>query len=115
MINLLLYQILKIKKHTKTINEKFELPDGSYSVSDIEIYFEYIIKNHKKVTDNSPTKIYVNKGENRIKFSIRKEYHLKPLMPKTMKLTRNTKSKITKTKTGENVPHLEISEVVLIN
>ena len=31
-------------------NEKFELPDGSgsYSVSNIQDYFEYIIKNMKK-------------------------------------------------------------------
>ena len=29
-------------------NEKFELPDGSYSLSDIEEYIEYIIKNMKQ-------------------------------------------------------------------
>ena len=28
-----------------TWNEEFELPDGSYSVSDIQEYFEYILKN----------------------------------------------------------------------
>ena len=40
-------------------NEKFELPDGSYSVSDIQDCFEYIIKTCEKVTDNPPIKIYV--------------------------------------------------------
>ena len=34
------------------MNEKFELPDGSYSVLDIQDYFEYIIKKYEKVTDN---------------------------------------------------------------
>ena len=29
-------------------NEKFELPDGSYSLSDIQEYIEYIIKNMKQ-------------------------------------------------------------------
>ena len=35
-------------------------------------------------------------------------------MPKTKKLLGSTKSKITKDKNGENVPHLEITEVVFI-
>ena len=42
-------------------NEEFELLDGSYSVSDIPDYFEYIIKQYETVTDNSPIRIYVNK------------------------------------------------------
>ena len=33
-------------------NEKFELPDISYSVSYIQHYFGYIIKNHQTVADN---------------------------------------------------------------
>ena len=44
-----------------TWNEKLELPDGSYSVSDIQDYFEYIIKKQKTVTDNPSIKLYVNK------------------------------------------------------
>ena len=36
-------------------------------------------------------------------------------MPETMKLHGSTKSKITKDKKWENVPHLEITEVVLIH
>ena len=38
----------KIKISEPTWNEKFELPDGSYFVSDIQDYFEYIIKNIKQ-------------------------------------------------------------------
>ena len=32
-----------------------------------------------------------------------------------MKLLRSTKNKITKDKNGENVPHLEITELVLVH
>ena len=46
-----------------TWNEEFELPDGSYSVSDIQDYFECTFKKHETVTDNSPIMIYVNKKE----------------------------------------------------
>ena len=49
------YKNTKIKKFEKsaaTWNEKFELPDGSYSVSDIQDYFECILKKHGKMTDN---------------------------------------------------------------
>ena len=53
---------------TATWNKKFELPEGSYYVSDIQYYFQYIIQKHETVTDNPPIRIYVNKTENRIKF-----------------------------------------------
>ena len=43
----------KVEILSPTWGEKFDLPDGSYSVSDIEDYFEYIIINHEKVTDNT--------------------------------------------------------------
>ena len=98
-----------------TWNEKFELPDGSYSVSDIQDYFEYIIKKHETVTDNPSTTIYVNKIENRITFNIRAGYYLELIMPETMELLGSTKSKIAKDEHGENVPHLEIAEVVLVH
>ena len=55
------------------------------------------------------------KIENSITFKIKKEYYLELLTPETMKLLGSTKSKITKDKNGENVPHLEIAEVVLIH
>ena len=40
------YNNNKFKKSTPTWNDKFELPDVSYSVSDILDYFEYILKKH---------------------------------------------------------------------
>ena len=52
-------------------NEKFELPDRSYSVSDIQGYFESIIKKHETVTGNPPIRIYVNKIEKSIIFRIK--------------------------------------------
>ena len=55
---------------------KFELPDGSYSISDIQDYFEYILKKHRENTDNPSIRIYVNKIENRITFKIKTGYYL---------------------------------------
>ena len=69
-----LYENNKFKTSTLAMNEKFELPDGSYSVSDIQDYFEYIIKKHETVTDNPSIKIYINKIENRITFKIKTGY-----------------------------------------
>ena len=89
--------------------EKFELPDGSYSVSDIQDYFKYIIKKHEKVTDNLPMRNYVNKIENRSTFKIKTGYYLKLLTPETIKLLGSTKNKITKNKNDKNVAHLEIT------
>ena len=53
--------------------DKFELPNVSYSVSDIQDYFEYIRK-HETLTDNPPIAIFVNKIENRITFKIKTGY-----------------------------------------
>ena len=58
---------------------------------------------------------YVNKIENRVTFKIRNEYSLELLTSETMKLLGSTENKITKDKNGENVPHLEITEVVLVH
>ena len=76
----------------------------------------HIKKQGEKINDNNPSiKIYANKIGNRNTFKIKTGYYLKPLMPETMKLLASTKGKITKDKNGENVPHLEISEVPLIH
>ena len=37
-------------------NDKFELPDGSYSVSNIQDYFEYILKKHGEGIDKPSVK-----------------------------------------------------------
>ena len=59
--------------------------------------------------------MYVNRIENRITFKIKSGYYLELLTPKTMKLLGSTESKIAKDKNGENVPHLEIVELVLVH
>ena len=48
------------------------MPDGSYSVSDIQDYFEYILKKHGENTDKPSVQIYINKIENRVTFKIKK-------------------------------------------
>ena len=62
-----------------TWSEEFELPDGSYSISDIQDYFEYILKKRSESVDNPPIRIYVNKIENRITFKIKSGYKLELL------------------------------------
>ena len=57
----------------------------------------------------------MNKMENRIIFKIKTGYYLELLMPEKMKLLESTESKITKGESGENVPHLEITEVILVH
>ena len=59
--------------------------------------------------------MYVNRIENRISFKIKNGYYLELLTPETMKLLGSTESKITKDKNGENLPHLEIVELVLVH
>ena len=105
----------KFKISTLTCNDKFELPNGSYSVSNIPDYFEYTLKKHGENTDKLSVQIYVNKIENRVILKIKNGYSLKLLTPETMKLLGNTENEITKDKDGENVPHLEITEVILVH
>ena len=65
--------------------------------------------------DKPSVRIYVNKIENRVTFKIKNGYSLKLLTPETMKLLGSIKNKISKDKNGENVPYLEITEVVLVH
>ena len=73
------YNNNKFKISTPTWNDKFELPDGSYSVSDIQDYFEYILKKDGENTDKPSTQIYLNKIENRVTFKIRNGYSIKKI------------------------------------
>ena len=109
------YNNNKFKISSPKWRDEFELTDGSYSISDIQDYFEYILKKHNQNVDNPSIRIYVNKIENRITFKIKTGYYLKLLSPETIKLLGSTESKITKNKNGENVHHLEIVELVLVH
>ena len=109
------YNNNKFKISAPTWGEEFELPDGSYSVSDIQDYFEYILKKRGESVDNPSIRIYTNRIENRITFKIKNGYYLELLTPKTIKLLGSTENKITKDKKGENVPNLEVVELVLVH
>ena len=105
----------KFKISAPTWSEEFKLPDGSYSVSDIQDYFEYILKKHSESVDNPSIRMYINRIENRITFKIKNGYYLELITPETMELLGSTEIKITKDKSGEKVPHLEAVELVLVN
>ena len=79
------------------------MPDGSYSISDIQDYFEFIIKKHETFTENPPVQIYVNRIKTRIIFKIKTRYKLELLTPETMKLLGSTKKDVDKDKDSENV------------
>ena len=96
-------------------NNLFKPNEDIYSISDIQDYFEYIFKKHSENVDNSSIKIYINKIEIRITCKVKNGYYLELLTPETMKLLGSTESKITKDKNGENVPHLEVVELVLVH
>ena len=109
------YNNNKFKISASTWNEKFDLPDGSFSISDIQDQFEYIIKKHETIADNPPIQIYANKIKNRIVFKIKTGYKLELLSPETMKLLGSTKKDVDQDKDSENVAKLESVEVVLVH
>ena len=88
------YKNNKFKISATTWNDTFDLLDGSYSISDIQDYFEFIIKRHETLTENPPIQIYPNKIKNRIVFKIKTGYKLKLLTPETMKLLGSTKKDV---------------------
>ena len=109
------YNNNKLKISTPTWNESFDLPDGSYSVDDIQDYFEFIIKKHQTLTENPPVQVYPNKIKNRIVFKLQGGYKLELLTLETMRLLGSTKKDVDKDKNGEIVPKLESVEVVLMH
>ena len=91
------------------------MPDGSYSIADIQDYFEFIIKKHETLTENPPVQIYPNKIKNRIVFKIKTGDKLELLSSETMKLLGSIKKDVDQDKDGEDVPKLESVEVVLVH
>ena len=65
------YKNNQFKRSALTCNEESESPDGSYSISDIQDCFQYILKQHGEKTVNPSIKIYINKIENRTAFKIK--------------------------------------------
>ena len=98
------YKNNKLKTIAPTWNDEFELQDGSYFVSDIQNYIEYIIKKHEKSTKNPPIHVHINRINNRLELQTLE----------TVELFGSTKKLIDKTKTGEKVSSLEVVEVVFL-
>ena len=98
----------KLKIIAPTWNDEFELPDSSYSVSDIQGYIEYIIKKHETITTTPPIHVYINRINNSLVFKIKDRYKLELQTSETMKLFGSTKKLIDKTKNGENASSLEV-------
>ena len=101
------YNNNKLKISAPTWNETFVLPDGSYNISEIQYYIEYIIKKHET--------IYANTINNRIVFKIKSGYKLELLLKETMNLLGSTKDIIDSDKNSENLPRLENVEVVSVH
>ena len=109
------YNNNKFKVSAPTWNDPFDLPDGPYSIADIQDYLGFIIKKHETLTENPPIQIYPNKIKNRIVFKVKTGYKLELLSPETMKLLGSTKKDVDQDKDGEDVPKLESVEVVLMH
>ena len=108
-----IYNDNKFKISTRTWNEMFDLPDGSYNIPEIQDYFEYIIKKHETITDTAPILIYADNIINRIVFKIKTRYKLELLSKELMKLLGSTSNTIDTDKNSENIPRLENVEVFL--
>ena len=60
------YKNNKLKAIASAWNDGFELPDGSYSVSDIQNYSEFIIKKHETLTASPPIHVNINIAKDRL-------------------------------------------------
>ena len=109
------YNNKKFKISAPTWNEEIDLSNGSYSISDIQDYFEYIIKKHETIGNNPPVQIYAYKIKKRIVRKINTGYKLELLSLETMKLLGSTKKYIDQDKDGEDAAKLESVEVVLVH
>ena len=87
----------------ETRNDELELPGGSYSVSDIQGYTEYIIRKHETLTTIPPVHVHINRINNGLAFL--KEEGCKPELQtsETMKLLAKTKNKLAKKKKTEKI------------
>ena len=94
------YKNNKFKISAPAWNDTIDLPDGSYSIADIQDYFEYIIKKHETISSTSPILIYVNKIKNRIVFKIKSGYKLELLSKETMALLGSLSNTIDSNKDG---------------
>ena len=113
------HRVLLNLSDTKIINLKYQFRLGMKNLNYLMAHILYQIFKFtlnislKTVTDNLSIMVYVNKIENRITFKMKTGYYLELLTPETIKFLGITKSKINNN--NENVPHLEIIDIVLIH
>ena len=100
-------------KHHGVMNLNYLNDNNLWQI--FKIILSNFFKNHGENIDNLSVSIYVNKIRNRITFKIKTGYYLELLTPEIMKLLRSTEDNLTKDKNGENVPHIEIKEVLLVH
>ena len=87
------YKNNKLRIIAPTWNYEFELPDGSYSVSDIQHCIEYIVKKQEKLTVIPPIHVYINRINKSLVFKVKNGYKLELQTPETMILFDSTKPK----------------------
>ena len=105
------YNNNKFEISAPTWNDTFNLLDSSYSIFDIQDYFEFI----ETLTENPPIQIYPNKIKNRIVFKIKTGKKLELLAPETMRLLGSTKKDVDVDKNSDDVPKSESVEVALVH
>ena len=91
------YENNKHKIIALTWHDEFEVPDGSYSVSNIQDYVEYVTKKHETLIIVPSIHVYINRVNNRLLFKIKVGYKLELQTLKTMALFGSTEKII-----GEN-------------
>ena len=109
------YNNNEFKISAPTWNDKFDFLDWSYSIADIQDYFEFIIKKYETLAQNSAVQICSNKIKNRIVFKIKTGYKLELLSQETLKLLGSAKTDVDQDKDGKDGPKLESVEVVLVH
>ena len=95
------------------INLNYQMDCILYQI--FKIILSILLKKHGEDIDKPSVQIYVKKIKNSVTLKIKNGYDLELLTPETMKVLGSTKNKINKDKSGENVPHLEITGVVLVH
>ena len=109
------YDNNKFKIYAPTWDQTFNLPDGSYSIEDIQDYFEFIIKKHESLPDNLPIKISPNRLINRIVFKIKSGYKLEALSENNKKLLGLASNIVDTDKNSESACNLQTVQTVSVH
>ena len=111
------YNSNKFKISGPTRSETFDLPDGSYEISDIQDYILKMVQKQEstiKTNEESPILIYPDGIKNRLIFNKKTGYKLELLTKETQTLLRDGPI-IDKDKNIKNVPQLDQVEYVLLH